>query len=89
MHEMVLRHPREVLVLTDGCEDTKIFGLSDLKAKIEKVSDRAKSVDPLNLDKSIDALQSNKQKGFSKQIGIGKELTLQEISALEKKAATK
>ena len=86
LREMILRHPREVLVLTDGCEDTKIFGLSDLKAKIEKVSDRAKSVDPLNLDKSIDALQSNRQTGFSRQLGIGKELTMQEISALEKKS---
>lgn len=89
MHEMVLRHPREILVLTDGCEDTKIFGLSDLKAKIEKVSDRAQEVNPLNLDKSIDALQSNRQTGFSRQLGIGKELSLPEIAALEKKSMSK
>lgn len=89
LHELVLRKPRETLVLTDGCDDTKIYGLSDLKAKLESVEDRAKSVDPLDLDKSIDALQSNKQKGFSRQMGVGKELTLQEMARIEREANIK
>ena len=74
LREMVMRKPRETLVLTDGCEDTKIFGLGDLKAKLEKVEERANAVDPLNLDKSIDALQSHKESGFARRMGIGKDI---------------
>jgi len=73
LRNIVMQHPREVLVLTDGYKDTKIHGLGDFIAKINTVKEKAQDIDATDLAAGLNKLQKEKLSGMDKKMGIGGE----------------
>ena len=68
-------NPKEIIVLSEGTKDCKIFGIGDLKAKISspQVKARASELLATDLTDSLKRLAANPLEGMDKKLGIGGE----------------
>ena len=68
-------NPKEIIVLSEGTKDCKIFGIGDLKAKISSPQVKAKASEVLatDLTDSLKRLAANPLEGMDKKLGIGGE----------------
>lgn len=68
-------NPKEIIVLSEGTKDCKIFGIGDLKAKISSPQVKAKAAEVLvtDLTDSLKRLAANPLEGMDKKLGIGGE----------------
>lgn len=73
--DIAKENPKEMIILAHGCKDCKIFGIGDLKAKIEspEVKAKAKEVLATDLTPSIKRLAEHPLEGMDKKLGIGGE----------------
>lgn len=75
LFELAKDNPKEMIVLSEGTTDCKIFGIGDLKAKIESPEVKAKAANVLatDLTNSIKRLAEHPLDNMNKKLGIGGE----------------
>ena len=75
LFSLAKENPKEIIVLSEGTKDCKIFGIGDLKAKISSPQVKAKASEVLatDLTNSLKRLAANPLEGMDKKLGIGGE----------------